>query len=408
MNESPASLHERIFLAPRLRCVVALCSLVALTYYATCFITGNDTADLKIYLDSAVRLRNGESLYQVQYLSSSPPSSFKLDYLYPPALAALLASVSSLPRQLLILLWQVGLVVASIVSASALAKLLRVAKIDVGSRFNGSVVFILLAMWPPALDGMSWGQINSYVLVLLVLAAYFTTQRFDALAGCAVGIAAALKGTPILLSIPLLINRRWRALGYCVVAGVAMHLPLMFHPNGMRTVPEFIAVSKLIAAGDVVNDTSNDYSLRRILTVWMGAPSAVATGLSLSLLVLFAIVSVRQRQKLFSCTEASRCLCGLQMVSAIPLMIAVSPLVWFHHLVWLFPVLLIIRARSVSALATCFSTVSYLMLCALLYVQVFVRYRTSCSEWLFKPIPIFITLISYLLLCRVISRLNRG
>lgn len=404
VKESNPSAHGRPCPVSVSLRILGLFSLLALTYYATCFISSEDTHDLQIYLDSALRLRNGDSLYQVQHRSSEQMGVFKLDYLYPPALAALIAPFTFLPRPTIVALWQFGLVIALVVSAWALARFLRVTRPDADSPFNSVTVFMLLALWPPTLDGISWGQVNGYILVLLVLAAYYAAKRNDASSGIAVGIAAALKGTPIILAIPLLVHGRWRALLYCLGAGVVAHLPLLLYPNGIQAIPEFVAASKLITAGDLVNDPSNDYSLRRLVLLLTELPVFFSSVLSVCIIGIFALVTAWQRRLHSQGASEIAGLCGLQMVSAIPVMMLASPLVWSHHLVWLFPVLLVLKTRTAWSLATWFSVVSYLVLAALLYVHVFIRYYTSYSELFLKPVPIVIICLSYLLLCVILGR----
>ncbi len=379
-------------------------SLLALIFYAAIFVTSSDTLDLQIYLDSAERLRHGQSLYEVRYSFPERASDFELQYLYPPALAALLAPVSFIPRPTLILLWQLGLVAALTASAVILSRLVCSTIPNAAQRLSPLIVFPFLAFWPPTLDGILWGQVNGYILLLLVGAAYSATCRDDRASGIAVGLAAALKGTPIVLAIPLLVHRRWRALAWCVGAGIAAHLPLLAYQNGLHAIPEFIATTREIASGHVVNDPNYDYSLRRVVSMFMEASPSLLSACSLGMMLLFLLVTALQQRNSTSLSRESDTLCGLQMVSAIPVMMLISPLVWFHHLVWLFPVFLITKACSASAIIRCVAVGSYILLTPLLYVHVFIRHFTDLGEWIIKPVPILITALSYVLVTVTLSR----
>jgi alpha-1,2-mannosyltransferase len=379
-------------------CLIPTLSLLALTYYATLFVTSDDTLDLRIYLDSAERLRSGHSLYNVRFSFPERAADFELQYLYPPALAALLAPFSLLPRQLVIVLWQLGLVAAVAASASLLVRLITVTNTAAAKQPYRWALFPLIAFWPPTLDGILWGQVNGYILLLLTYAAYSALRKNELATGLSLGLAAALKGTPIVLAIPLLIHRRWLALGSCLIGGIAAHLPLLLYPNGLQAIYEFLRTTGEIAAGDVVNDPYYDYSFRRIVSMFIELAPQTLSLISLGLLALFVIDTLRGKGSCAAQQGASERLCALQMVGAIPIMMMISPLLWFHHLVWLFPVLIIAAARAPSAAVRRSAWCCYLALAPLLYVHVYIRHFTDLNELIIKPLPVLLTAMSYLLL----------
>jgi alpha-1,2-mannosyltransferase len=379
-------------------CSIATTSLLALAYYATCFVTSNDTLDLRIYLESAERLRSGQSLYDVRFSFPERATDFELQYLYPPALAALLAPFLSLPRQLIIVLWQIGLVAAIAASASFIARIINTANPPAVKQLSPWSLLPLIAFWPPTLDGILWGQVNGYILLLLTYATYSALRKNERAAGLSLGLAAALKGTPIVLAIPLLIHRRWRALGYCLTGGIAAHLPLLLYPDGLQAIPEFLRTTNEIARGNVVNDPYYDYSLRRVMLMLFEAPAQFLSLISLGLLVLFLLDTARQQRSHANTHQACDRLCALQMLGAIPVMMMISPLLWFHHLVWLLPVLLVAATNTPSTFMRKASWCCYLALAPVLYIHVFIRHFTNLSELLIKPLPFLIIAGSYLLL----------
>ena len=183
--------------------LIALLVFACLSYYATSYVTEDDLIDLKIYLYSAERLSRGESIYNVRYAFPLRATDFELQYLYPPALAALLAPLVSISTPIItpiiIFVWQCGSIIALALTAYMLAQLLSG---YVGTRrlpANSYVLFLLLALWPPTLYGIAWGQVNAFILALLVGAAFFTLRRRDRLAGLSLGLAIALKATPAIL-----------------------------------------------------------------------------------------------------------------------------------------------------------------------------------------------------------------
>ncbi len=83
----------------------------------------------------------------------------------------------------------------------------------------------LLAFTAPA----TWwafheGQINLLLLALLAGAALAADRRQGVLAGCLVGIAAALKGYPLLLAVHFAWRREWRGLASCALTFAVLTL----------------------------------------------------------------------------------------------------------------------------------------------------------------------------------------
>lgn len=67
-------------------------------------------------------------------------------------------------------------------------------------------------------------QLETPILLLLLLGLYGMQRGRDALAGAALGVAVMLKIYPGMLLLYLLLRRRWRAVGWCLGAMVAIQL----------------------------------------------------------------------------------------------------------------------------------------------------------------------------------------
>jgi alpha-1,2-mannosyltransferase len=385
----------------RLLAAAALVVFLLLAYYATSYVNETDTRDLQIYIDSARRLTRGESLYDVRYTFPERASDFELQYLYPPALAALLAPISFLDQAAIIFAWQSGLVLAVGLAAWMLSQLLSRCSAASTRATSFPVVLILLALWPPTLDGILWGQVNAYILALFVAAAYLTSRGSERTAGLALGVAVAIKATPAILALPFLAQRRWRSLGWTVIGVLLSHLPLLLYPNGLRTIPEFLRTTAEIASGHVVNDPYYDYSLRRVVTFFVEAPASLFSGLSLALILGYGAI-LMQAQRPDAAAEKRRLLCALQIFLGIPIMVVASPLVWFHHLIWLFPPVAAVMLCSANRPLSLAGRAIYLALAPLLYVHVFIRYWVQAGEGLVKALPVILSgLICCLLACFV-------
>ena len=391
--------------------LIALLVFACLSYYATTYVTKDDLIDLKIYLYSAERLNRGEHIYNVRYAFPLRATDFELQYLYPPALAALLAPLVSIPTliptPIIILLWQCGSIIALALTAYMLAQLLSGYVGPRRSPANSYVLFLLLALWPPTLYGIAWGQVNAFILALLVGAAFFTSKRRDRLAGLSLGLAIALKATPAILIVPFIVNKRWRALFYCCLGALAAHLPLILYPNGLATIQSFLSTVGEIAAGRVVNDPFYDYSLRHFVPFFIDAPATLFFVFSLSLITAYLVLLFRMSRLPVNGAPQSLSrdlLCAFQLLSGIPIMIITSPLVWFHHLVWLFPPLAVVIFLGKTAFVRGTGRLIYIILAPLLYVHVFIRHWEQPGEWLIKTLPLLLSVMTFFLLAQLITR----
>jgi len=384
---------------------IALAALGLVAYFALFYVEPSDAKDLRIYFDTADRLRQGLPLYDARYTFADRGSDFELQYLYPPALAALLAPLVPLSADTVFLVWQTGILASLVASALILAQFIRILA-PAKSSLTASLLFLLLALWPPTLDGILWGQVNAYILVLLVGAVYASARDAVRSAGFLLGLAIAIKATPAILTIPLLLNGKWRALLWTALGIIAAHLPLCFYPAGLQAIPDFVRTTSEIAVGDVVNDPFYDYSLRRVITFFTDVPPVVFTGLAVLvafsyLVIVAAYVRASQRD-----SGDTGPMLGLELLLGIPVMLVVSPLIWNHHLIWLFPVLMVlIFAASSQATALC-GRLIYVGLAPLLYVHVFIRNNLHYGEGLVKPLPLGIACVSAALLISVMKQVS--
>ena len=368
--------------------LIALLVFACLSYYATTYVTKDDLIDLKIYLYSAERLSRGESIYNVRYAFPLRATDFELQYLYPPALAALLAPLVSISTTIItpiitpiiIFVWQCGSIIALALTAYMLAQLLS-GYVGTGrSPANSYVLFLLLALWPPTLYGIAWGQVNAFILALLVGAAFFTSKRRDRLAGLSLGLAIALKATPAILIVPFIVNKRWRALFYCCLGALAAHLPLMLYPNGLATIQSFLSTVGEIAAGQVVKDPFYDYSLRHFAPFFVDAPATLFFVFSLSLITAYLVLLFR--------------------MSRLPVNGAPQSL---SRDLWLFPPLAAVMFLGKTPFIRGSGRLIYIILAPLLYMHVFIRNWEQPGEWIIKTLPLLLSVMTFFLLAKLIT-----
>ena len=82
-------------------------------------------------------------------------------------------------------------------------------------------------LYGPVTDALSWGQIEPFILLMLVIALRQSAARRDILCGIAVGLAALCKIYPIVLLGYFLLYRRWAVVagaGLMVLGGILLSL----------------------------------------------------------------------------------------------------------------------------------------------------------------------------------------
>ncbi|GHJ47353.1 hypothetical protein Cs7R123_46950 [Catellatospora sp. TT07R-123] len=175
-------------------------------------------ADLHVYVGAVRQVQSGRPLYEYAADNGDP-------FTYPPFAALVLWPVGWLSESVTRVLWLVAVVVAVVVIAVALAA--RWDRADRRQLFAGVLACVLIVSAPVQSD-LRFGQISIFVVVLTLLDALeITPARWR---GVLVGLAAAIKLTPLLFVVFfLLAGRRRDALraaaafaGCAVVAAVAL------------------------------------------------------------------------------------------------------------------------------------------------------------------------------------------
>jgi hypothetical protein len=160
--------------------------------------------DMVIYHDAIRWWIHGGDLYD--YVA---PVQGRLGFTYPPFAALLLLPVATVPAA--VAGW-----LNVVVGIVALAVVLSVAVAPIAARYGRSGRSILAVALPLALltepvrQTLGFGQVNLALLALVVVD--LAVLRGSAWTGVGVGVATAVKLTPGLFLIYLLVTRRWRAL----------------------------------------------------------------------------------------------------------------------------------------------------------------------------------------------------
>ena len=148
---------------------------------------------------------------------------------YPQATALLFFWLATLPEQAGEIIWK-ALMLAALFSSIGVLGAIRPRAADIDSdplrsariwvaRHWLLVVFFLVAACSPAAMALRLGQIGPLLLLLMSAAAALLWHRRDAAAGAAWTCAILIKISPVLLTLPLLLWRRWRAVTTALLVG---------------------------------------------------------------------------------------------------------------------------------------------------------------------------------------------
>lgn len=285
--------------------------------------------DLQVYRAGAEHLLAGQPLYAGGVLLDLP-------FVYPPFAALAFVPMLALPLPVLKLLWTAGGVA---VLGWVAHRGLRDLGVPAGPWLRRGVAGVVaLASWlDPVRTTLYLGQINLVVLALVL--ADLLGRPGGRWRGVGVGLAAALKLTPLLFVGYLLVTRRWRAAATALgTFGAAAALGAVLAPADSRT---FWWDGTFAAAGRIsdVAATTN-HSLNGLLARALGEGSAARAGYLLGAAVLAAVtLALAAREHRGGRELAAVTVCGLGSA-------ALAPFAWSHHWVWFVPLLLVLGHRA--------------------------------------------------------------
>jgi alpha-1,2-mannosyltransferase len=280
--------------------------------------------DLQVYRAGGEHLLTGEPLYDGGVLLDLP-------FVYPPFAAAVFVPLTVLPLPVLKFAWTaagVALVVFVVRRSAAL----------LGWRAEPAVVALLAAVLlalDPVRTTFYLGQIN---VVLLAVVLADVTGRPGRWRGIGVGLAAAVKLTPLVFVVYLLVTGRVRA----AVTALATFVTAV--GVGFLVAPAESAAYWLegtFAAADRISPVTStaNHSLGGLLAR-AGAPEA--TGLVATALVGAAGLAVAGLAHRRGRTLLGVTLCGL-------LSAAIAPFAWSHHFVWFGPLVVLLAHRTIRS-----------------------------------------------------------
>jgi alpha-1,2-mannosyltransferase len=200
---------------------------------------------------------------------------------------------------------------------------------------------LLIGISGPWREGLGFGQVNA-LLMVLILADLLRSTRLPS--GVLVGIAAGIKLTPLAFGLVFLARRDWRSLAWMAAsfAGtVAVGWLLAPRESAAFWLDALFDASRVGATADLYNVSLNS------LVAQSGLAAAVQR--PVWLLASLAVVAVGYA----AIRRADQDGDGLRAITAnAVVMLAISPISWFHHWVWIalvFPVGYVYARRHTGA-----------------------------------------------------------
>jgi alpha-1,2-mannosyltransferase len=290
--------------------------------------------DSAVYRSGAVALLHSEPLYDTMSLSAEPPWA-RLPFTYPPTAALLFVPLVLFPTQVS---W--GLLGAlSVLGMSLVIKLCVDALPERPSWLTPGrttlVLSLVLLGIEPVWRTLFLGQINLILMSMIVVDVLVVGRRFPRFGGVLIGIAAAVKLTPLIFVPHLLLTGRRADALRAVVVFVALQgllfavIPHDFAQFWGHAVTDPARTGPIYWAG---NQSLNGLVLRLTDLAPWSLTVALGIGALLAIPCAFLVRRLRDRPV------------PAMLVTAF-LGLLVSPVSWSHHWVWVVPLVVFLLSR---------------------------------------------------------------
>lgn len=302
--------------------------------------------DSAVYRSGALALLNGEALYDRAWLGAEPSWAL-LPFTYPPTAALMFVPLAIFPTQVSWgLLGAVSVLAMALVIRTCVAALPRRPEWMTPARTT-LVLGVLLLGIEPVWRTLFLGQINLILMALIivdVLVLGVSAGQARRFGGVLVGVAAAVKLTPLIFVVHLVVTgRRADAVRALATFGALQALMLLVSPHDVVrfwgyavTDPERVGPTPWVG-----NQSLNGLILRLSDVAPWSLKLAIAIG---ALLAVPAVMLVRRLHL------QGRPLPALLVTAFLGLL--VSPISWSHHWVWAVPLIVFLLSRLAEPLPT--------------------------------------------------------
>ena len=290
--------------------------------------------DLNVYHGAiSYWINDGGSLYDFL----SPQTTY--GFTYPPFAALVMAPMALLAFDPTIWVSCITCVAATVVLVHVL--------IDPLVRREGWVRWYAVLLvssfavaFEPLRETFLFGQVNIYLVALVAVDLLVLLRRGSRFAGVGIGLATAIKLTPAVFILYLVVTRRFKAAAVAVgTAGVASILAAAVAPGASRVFwTDALWNTDRIGAVAFISNQSLNGAVARL-----NPAEASTVGWLLCVLAVMVIWLVRVRRAVANGDEAT----GFALTGVLGCLI--SPITWVHHLVWVGPAVLLLLDHALAA-----------------------------------------------------------
>lgn len=345
--------------------------------------------DLKVYHGAiSYWVHQGGSLYDFVL----PFSTY--GFTYPPFGALVMLPMAITP-------WTLAIVLTCIACVAVTAVLVYwlidpVARRERWTRWYAfAIAMCFAAAFEPLRETFLFGQVNMFLVFLVAADLLRFTSKGSKLGGIGVGLATAIKLTPGIFIVYLLVTKRWRAaITASITAAVVSLLAAALAPDASRVFwTDALWNTDRIGAVAFVSNQSLHGAVARIHETH---PSTLAWLASVVAVMVWWVVRIRRS------AAAGDEMTGFALTGIVGCLI--SPITWIHHLVWVGPALLLLldnalvaptRKRRNQMLA--FMIFSYVVLCSRFVWNFHAAFGNPIS-WLLSNSYVWVSLALFLFL----------
>lgn len=305
-------------------------------------------SDFNIYHDALLSAGKSRSPYLPYVIGSS--------FLYHPFALTLVGPIAKLGRFPASIVW-------ALVNLAGYAGALWMSLALVGgvSRQRTAWILALFAVFAPMWEMFHIGQINGIVLACVIGSLYLSESERPILAGASLALAIVLKSSPLVFVLWFAALRQWR-LVVAALSFLALLSLIAWGQFGTLVMRDyFVVVSRLGAETfpDFYNQSFSAVALRGLWVLGVRGiePHVALTqrGSAMFLLVLVLVLSAAAPP-----ADRRLRLWWFALVSAITTL--ASPLVWYHHNVFLVLPLLVLFAAGESSWPLVAGVVAYFLI----------------------------------------------
>ncbi len=287
---------------------------MALVVYLVLWGAGFGT-DLLVYREAAARWLAGRDPYQASY------TSYGLNFTYPPFALAVFSTVSWMPFIVTKwILWGIDIVLLT-----CIVFIIRRKKGDeLACGWLSSLTWALAALLvlEPARSGLCFVQIEFFLMFLVVADLFAVPLRWR---GIGIGLAAAIKLTPAIFLLALVLQRDWAAAKRAVATFAACTATAWLLSPGISVDYWFHKVFNPDRVGGVTFRSNLCWYAVVHRSLSSDRPELVWVVLCAFTVVLGVFVAWR-------CFEARNDCLAVACIALVGLL--VSPISWSHHWIW--------------------------------------------------------------------------